>query len=133
MSATSACPACRMSRSSAARSLTPAFAASIFPKLSGTGCSPPRTSPIINRSGLWRSVALTKSRIVTAGVVTFPPEAGAVGVDLMAKIVRGEPVTKGVRVPSEYIPPAEVKKYAEMDKPDDWWATKLPAQWLPTH
>ena len=68
-----------------------------------------------------------------SGVVTFPPEAGAVGVDLMSKIVRGEPVTKGVRVPSEYIPPADVKKYAEMDKPDDWWATKLPAQWLPTH
>jgi ABC-type sugar transport system substrate-binding protein len=68
-----------------------------------------------------------------SGVVTFPPEAGAVGVDLMAKIVRGEPVTKGVRVPSEYIPPDEVKNYAEMDKPDDWWSTKLPAQWLPKH
>lgn len=68
-----------------------------------------------------------------SGVVTFPPEAGAVGVDLMAKIIRGEPVSKGVRVPSVYIPPAQVKDYAQMDKPDDWWATKLPAKWLPSH
>jgi ABC-type sugar transport system substrate-binding protein len=68
-----------------------------------------------------------------SGVVTFPPEAGAVGVDLMVKIVRGEPVSKGVRVPSVYIPPDEAKNYAEMDKPDDWWATKLPAKWQPSH
>jgi ribose transport system substrate-binding protein len=68
-----------------------------------------------------------------SGVVTFPPEAGAVGVDLMVKIVRGEPVPKGVRVPSVYISPDEVKKYAEMDKPDDWWVTKLPAKWQPSH
>jgi ribose transport system substrate-binding protein len=67
------------------------------------------------------------------GVVTFPPEAGAVGVDLMSKIIRGEPVMKGVRVPSVYIPADEVKNYAEMDKPDDWWATKLPAKWQPSH
>lgn len=68
-----------------------------------------------------------------SGVVTFPPEAGAVGVDLMAKIIRGEPVTKGLRVPSVYIPPDKVKNYAEMDKPDDWWATQLPAKWQPSH
>jgi ABC-type sugar transport system substrate-binding protein len=68
-----------------------------------------------------------------SGVVTFPPEAGAVGVELMAKIIRGEPVTKGARVPSEYIPPDQVKNYVEMDKPDDWWATKLPPKWLPSH
>jgi ribose transport system substrate-binding protein len=68
-----------------------------------------------------------------SGVVTFPPEAGAVGVDLMVKIVSGEPVSKGIRVPSVYIPPDEVKNYAETDKPDDWWATKLPAKWQPSH
>jgi ribose transport system substrate-binding protein len=68
-----------------------------------------------------------------SGVVTFPPEAGAVGVDLMVKIVSGEPVPKGVRVPSVYISPDEVNKYAEMDKPDDWWVTKLPAKWQPSH
>jgi ribose transport system substrate-binding protein len=68
-----------------------------------------------------------------SGVVTFPPEAGAVGVDLMGKIIRGEPVLKGVRVPSVYIPADKVKDYAEMDKPDDWWATQLPAKWQPSH
>jgi ribose transport system substrate-binding protein len=68
-----------------------------------------------------------------SGVVTFPPEAGAVGVDLMVKIVSGQPVTKGLRVPSVYIPPGKVKDYAEMDKPDDWWATQLPAKWQPSH
>jgi ABC-type sugar transport system substrate-binding protein len=68
-----------------------------------------------------------------SGVVTFPPEAGAVGVELMTKIVQGEPVPKGMQVPSTYIPPAEVKKYAEMDRPDDWWATRLPAEWQPKH
>jgi hypothetical protein len=34
--------------------------------------APPRTSPMIKRSGLWRSVAFTKSRIVTADIVTLP-------------------------------------------------------------
>ena len=67
-----------------------------------------------------------------SGAVTIPPAVGALGVDLMAKIVRGEPVPKGAREPSVYIPPDEVKKYAEMDKPDDWWATNLPAKWLPS-
>jgi ABC-type sugar transport system substrate-binding protein len=68
-----------------------------------------------------------------SGVVTFPPEAGAVGVELMTKIVQGQKVPKGVQVPSAYIPPADVKKYAEMNRPDDWWATQLPAQWQPKH
>ena len=68
-----------------------------------------------------------------SGVVTFPPEAGAVGADLMAKIISGEPVLKGVRVPSVYIPADKVKNYAEMNKPDDWWATQLPAKWQPSH
>jgi len=68
-----------------------------------------------------------------SGVVTFPPEAGAVGVELMGKIVGGESVPKGVRVPSMYIPPEQVKNHAEMDKPDDRWATQLPAKWQPSH
>ena len=67
------------------------------------------------------------------GVVTFPPGAGAVGVDLMTKIVQGIPVPKGVQVPSVYIAPSDVKNYAQMDRPDDWWATKLPPQWQPKH
>jgi hypothetical protein len=51
----------------------------------------------------------------------------------MVKIISGESVPKGVRVPSVYIPPDEVKNYAEMDKPDDWWVTKLPVKWQPSH
>jgi ABC-type sugar transport system substrate-binding protein len=66
-----------------------------------------------------------------SGVVTFPPEAGATGVDVMVKILQGKPVHRGVRVPSRWIPPSQVHKYAQMNRPDDWWSTKLPAKWLP--
>jgi ABC-type sugar transport system substrate-binding protein len=66
-----------------------------------------------------------------SGVVTFPPEAGATGVDVMVKILQGKPVHRGVRVPSRYIPPSQIRKYAQMNKPDDWWSTKLPPKWQP--
>jgi ribose transport system substrate-binding protein len=65
------------------------------------------------------------------GVVTFPPEAGATGVQAMVKILKGVSVHRGIRVPSKYIPPSQVRKYAQMGKPDDWWSTQLPAKWLP--
>jgi ABC-type sugar transport system substrate-binding protein len=65
------------------------------------------------------------------GVVTFPPEAGAVGVRVMTKILRGQTVKRGVRVPSRYIAPSKVRKYAQMSAPDDWWATELPRKWQP--
>jgi ribose transport system substrate-binding protein len=65
------------------------------------------------------------------GVVTFPPEVGEVGVQLMTSILKGEPVTKGVQVPSTWYAPADAAALASADAPDDWWATKLPADFLP--
>ncbi len=65
------------------------------------------------------------------GLVTFPPEAGAVGLQQMTKILSGEPVTKGIQVPSVWYDPADAAKLADMSAPDDWWANKLPAAFLP--
>lgn len=65
------------------------------------------------------------------GAVTFPTRAGQEAVKLGLSILRGEPVTRGVAVPSEYIAPGDIAPYADMNAPDDWWATELPADFLP--
>ena len=65
------------------------------------------------------------------GVVTFPPSAGAVGVQQMTKILSGEEVTKGIPVPSVWYAPEDAAALADMEAPDDWWANDLPAEWLP--
>jgi ABC-type sugar transport system substrate-binding protein len=65
------------------------------------------------------------------GAVTFPTRAGQVGVEVGLKILKGEPVPKGVQVPSEYIAPADIKAYVDESAPDDWWASKIPPEFLP--
>jgi ribose transport system substrate-binding protein len=65
------------------------------------------------------------------GVVTFPPAAGAAGVEQMTRILNGEEVTLGFRVPSVWYAPEDAAALAEMDAPDDWWATDLPPEFLP--
>jgi ABC-type sugar transport system substrate-binding protein len=65
------------------------------------------------------------------GAVTFPTRAGQVAVQIGMDILAGKPVTRGVAVPSEYIAPADIGPYANADRPDDWWATELPAEFLP--
>lgn len=65
------------------------------------------------------------------GAVTFPTRAGQEATKLGLKILAGEPVPRGLIIPSDYIAPAEAAKFAETDKPDDWWASKLPAQFKP--
>ena len=65
------------------------------------------------------------------GAVTFPTRAGQEATKLGLKILRGEPVPRGLVIPSEYIPPAEAAKFAEMNKPDDWWASELPDAFKP--
>lgn len=65
------------------------------------------------------------------GAVTFPTRAGQVAVEIGLAILAGEPVTRGVAVPSEYIAPDDIDAYADFDAPDDWWATELPAEFLP--
>ncbi|SLN64215.1 substrate-binding domain-containing protein [Oceanibacterium hippocampi] len=65
------------------------------------------------------------------GAVTFPTRAGQEAVKIGMAILKGEPVKRGVAVPSVYISPAEISKYADMEAPDDWWSSELPAEFLP--
>jgi len=65
------------------------------------------------------------------GAVTFPTRVGREAVQVGLEILNGEPVKRGLAVPSEYIPPAEVGQYVEMERPDDWWASTLPEEWKP--
>ena len=65
------------------------------------------------------------------GVVTFPPSAGAVGVQQMTKILNGEEVTKGIQVPSVWYAADDAVALADPEAPDDWWANDLPAEFLP--
>ena len=65
------------------------------------------------------------------GAVTFPTRAGQEATQLGLKILKGEPVPRGLVIPSEYIAPADAAKYAEMNRSDDWWASKLPEQFKP--
>jgi ABC-type sugar transport system substrate-binding protein len=65
------------------------------------------------------------------GAVTFPTRAGQEATKLGLRILAGQPVPRGLVIPSQYISPAEAAKYAEMDRPDDWWASNLPANFKP--
>jgi ribose transport system substrate-binding protein len=66
------------------------------------------------------------------GAVTYPTRAGQEAMELGMKVLQGEPVKRGLLIPSEYIAPKDVDKYVEPDRPDDWWANTLPNQWRPT-
>jgi ribose transport system substrate-binding protein len=65
------------------------------------------------------------------GAVTFPTRVGQEAVRVGLKILEGEPVQLGLAVPSEYIAPADIDRYVEMNRPDDWWASTLPEEWKP--
>jgi ribose transport system substrate-binding protein len=67
------------------------------------------------------------------GAVTFPTRAGQVAVEIGLAILAGQPVPRGTAVPSEYIAPADIGTMVDADAPDDWWATALPAEFLPTN
>jgi ABC-type sugar transport system substrate-binding protein len=66
------------------------------------------------------------------GAVTFPTRAGQEAMKVGLKVLAGEPVKRGIRIPSEYIAPKDIDKYVEPNRPDDWWASTLPDQWKPT-
>ena len=65
------------------------------------------------------------------GAVTFPTRAGQEAVKVGLAILKGEAVTRGTAVPSEYIAPGDIADYADEAAPDDWWASELPAEFLP--
>jgi ribose transport system substrate-binding protein len=66
------------------------------------------------------------------GAVTFPTRAGQVAVQLGMKILKGEPVPRGEVVPSEYIAPDEADASTDLNAPDDWWASEMPPEFLPS-
>ena len=66
-----------------------------------------------------------------SGAVTFPTRVGQEAVRLGLKILNGEPVERGLAVPSEYIAPEDIDQHVEADRPDDWWASTLPEEWKP--
>lgn len=65
------------------------------------------------------------------GAVTFPTRAGQVAVQIGMDILAGKPVTRGIAVPSEYVAPADIGPLTAPDRPDDWWASDLPSEFLP--
>jgi len=65
------------------------------------------------------------------GAVTFPTRAGQEAVKIGLGILKGEPVTRGTAIPSEYISPADVARHVDPNAPDDWWASELPDEFLP--
>jgi ribose transport system substrate-binding protein len=69
---------------------------------------------------------------VNHGAVTEPNKVGYFAVQIMADILTGKSVTKGTIVPIQYIPPSDIQKTADTARPDDWWASDLPTQFLPT-
>jgi len=69
----------------------------------------------------------------SGGLATSSPSVGQTAVELMTKILNGEPVTKGVWVSGEYVPSDQVAGMVVADKPDDWWPNNLPAEFLPSN
>jgi ABC-type sugar transport system substrate-binding protein len=65
------------------------------------------------------------------GAVTFPTRVGQEALRLGLRMLRGESVRRGLRIPSEYISPGATGSYAELSRPDDWWASTLPEAWKP--
>jgi ABC-type sugar transport system substrate-binding protein len=65
------------------------------------------------------------------GVITAPVSLGAMAVDQMTKILEGQPVTRGIFVGNQYIPPQSALSLADFSKPDTYWPNKMPAQYQP--
>lgn len=65
------------------------------------------------------------------GSVTSGLEVGREAVKQAVKILKGEPTTTAVVVKTKYLTPEEAAKLNEPDRPDDWFKTDLPAEFLP--
>jgi ABC-type sugar transport system substrate-binding protein len=65
------------------------------------------------------------------GAVTSGLEVGREAVKEAVAILKGDPAPTAVVVPTRYLDPAATAKLAEPDRPDDWFATDLPAEFLP--
>jgi ABC-type sugar transport system substrate-binding protein len=65
------------------------------------------------------------------GSVTSGLEVGREAVKQAVAILTGKPTTTAVVVPTRYLDPAEAAKLNEEDRPDDWFKTDLPTEFLP--
>ena len=59
------------------------------------------------------------------------PSCSRTGEGSSGRPVQGEPAPTAVVVPTRYLDAAATAKLAEADRPDDWFATELPAEFLP--
>jgi ABC-type sugar transport system substrate-binding protein len=66
-----------------------------------------------------------------AGSMTSGLEVGRAAVRHGVAILKGEPAKNAVIVPTRYLTPEEAAAMYEEGRPDDWWPTDLPAEWLP--
>lgn len=65
------------------------------------------------------------------GSVTSGLDIGREAVRQAVAILTGKPTTTAIVVPTRYLDPAEVAAIYLPDRPDDWFNTELPAEFLP--
>ena len=65
------------------------------------------------------------------GAVTSGLEVGREAVKQAVAILKGEAAPTAVVVPTVYLDPEATAKLAEPERPDDWFATSLPEEFLP--
>ena len=66
-----------------------------------------------------------------AGSMTSGQEVARAAVRHGLAILKGEPSTNAVTVATGYLTPEEASKLYQEGRPDDWWPTDLPEEWLP--
>jgi ABC-type sugar transport system substrate-binding protein len=65
------------------------------------------------------------------GSMTSGLEVGRAAVRHGLAILKGEPAKNAVTVPTRYLTAEEAAAMYQEGRPDDWWPTDLPAEWLP--
>jgi ABC-type sugar transport system substrate-binding protein len=66
-----------------------------------------------------------------SGSMTSGLPVGRAAVQHGLAILKGEAATNGMVVPTRYLSAEEAAKMYQEGRPDDWWPTDLPADWLP--
>jgi ribose transport system substrate-binding protein len=80
----------------------------------------------------WLKWLASHSDVKGGGTITEGPLlVGKGSVELAAKILGGEPVTKGVRIQALYYSPQDAAALANTSAPDDYWYNDLTSEFLP--
>lgn len=66
-----------------------------------------------------------------SGSMTSGLEVGRAAVKHGLAILKGEPATNAVVVPTRYLTPEEAAAMYQDGRPEDWWPTDLPEEYLP--